>query len=75
MSVPFKHTAWRHSGLFKKSAQVGPVKHQKTADMLLIDDTSECALPPSSDATVHISPSEKHQQIGVEAALEVIRHA
>eukprot|EP00973_Karenia_brevis_P029257 4034962-Karenia_brevis.AAC.1 len=71
----FKDWAWRNSSLFKKSAQVGPVKFQKTTNMLYVDDVASDALPPTSDPATHMSPPEKHQQIGVEAALAVVRAA
>eukprot|EP00973_Karenia_brevis_P033161 4575029-Karenia_brevis.AAC.1 len=74
MTTSFKDTIWRNSGLFKKSAQVGPVKHQKSINMLDIEDVSESALPPTSDGTTHISAAEKHQQIGVDPAVAIIKH-
>lgn len=43
--------------------------------MNVIDDVSETALPPSSDVQTHIHQAEKHQQVGVGAALAMIQAA
>ena len=43
-----------------------------SAEMLVIQDMSEAALPASTDITTHVPQVEKHQQIGVTAASKVL---
>ena len=44
----------------------------KTADMLTIEDVSECALPRTTDVDTHASQQEKVMQIGHEAMSSIL---
>ena len=65
-------TVWRRSPIFSRTllqeADLVPTK-----EMLVIEDLSETAVPASSDATTHINPPEKVQQIGVTAGQALLR--
>ena len=52
---------------------VGPAKPIKPADMEIIEGVDEAAVPTTTDATMHVSPAEKVQQIGIDACLQTLR--
>ena len=63
----------RSSCLDHWGKRVGPVKPVKPADMEIIEDVDEAAVPTATDVTWHISQAEKVQQIGIDACLQTLR--
>lgn len=65
-------TVWRRSPIFSRTllqeADLVPTK-----EMLVIEDLSDTAVPASTDATTHINPPEKVQQIGIAAGQSLLR--
>ena len=59
MATDFKNCTWRKSDVVARNALVGPVDAPNPADMQIIEDLSETALPSSSDPNSHITQAER----------------
>ena len=66
------YTFWKSTLIFSRPI-LDRATLMKTSDMCVPEDMSEAALPSTTDATTHINPPEKHQQIGPEAAGNLLR--
>ena len=65
------YNTWRQVNLMKQ-ALVADAPMLPTAEMLVIEDMSETALPSGTEMTTHKNQSEKHQQIGKDAAYKLL---
>ena len=63
---------WRPAPVFQQ-AVIGGVSMLPSSQMLTIEDMHPEALPDSSDLATHVSQSEKHQQIGQDAARKLMQ--
>ena len=63
---------WRSAPVFQQ-AVIGGVSMLPSSQMLTIEDMHPEALPDSSDLATHVSQSEKHQQIGQDAARKLMQ--
>ena len=65
------NSTWKGAPVMRQ-AVLQDIPQITSAEMLVIQDMSEAALPASTDITTHVPQVEKHQQIGVTAASKVL---
>ena len=72
MATRVKDSGWKSSHLLTKAPWVQAGTWQRSADMQMIEELGEEALPTTADTTVHPSQAEKLQQIGYKSCLAVL---